>query len=467
MRCSKCFYHPHAWSSVPNVKNGCEDPRAQDFTSIDDADYCIWVIDLLYFPGLMIIKDRNLDPDLKLETEKCQVINNRLYCACKGNMCNKMEPKCSWLRKANSKEPNPKGCIEDESKAEVKEEEMPKGMGKLFVVSEFLEFYNIFILNLYFKMYAAQREKVTAVKPGQGSFDWEGNCIECSLMDVDFYNLTPDQLNGGCQDERVQHYEKTNNSEYCTWRVIHTEGKHGKPGLVNVKADKLNHMDPKPESCVKHKFHYTCACIGEYCNKDLPPCSWIRKADPKNENPLPWCVEKTATVAKESGGSSLINCVECSLMDVDNYNLTPEELEGGCQDPRVQHFEKNNQSEYCTWRIVHTLGKTGTPPGAVSVKADKLNHMDPPPQTCIKHKQHYTCACTGEYCNKDLPPCSWIRKADPENTEPLGCVEDDPSARKAKAKRCKEGNPGIGKENEFVYLVFILKMNSKFIFFWF
>ncbi len=105
-------------------------------------------------------------------------------------------------------------------------------------------------------------------------------------MDVDFYNLTTEELPDGCMDPRVQYFEKTNNSEYCTWRLIHTEGKHGKAGLISVKADQLNHMDPPPESCVKHKFHYTCACVGEYCNKGLPPCTWIRKCDPENTNPV-------------------------------------------------------------------------------------------------------------------------------------------------------------------------------------
>ncbi len=301
-----------------------------------------------------------------------------------------------------------------------------------------------FKISLFRNNLIVGRTKVTTVSAGQGSYDWEGNCVECSIMDVDHYNLAAEDLVDGCMDPRVQHYEKTNNSEYCTWRLIHTEGKFGKPGLINVKADKLNHMDPKPESCVKHAFHYTCACIGEYCNKNPPPCSWIRKCDPENKDPI-GCLG--ASVKAKTEGKWMGNCVECSLMDVDDYNLTPEELDGGCQDPRVQHYEKTNTSEYCAWRLVHTLGKTGTPPGHVTVKADKLNHMDPSPGTCVKHKQHYTCACEGEYCNKELPPCSWIRAIDPENTEPLGCTEDDPSARKPKAKRCKEGNPGIGKSN--------------------
>ncbi len=96
--------------------------------AITYAEYCIWVIDYLHFKGLIIMKDRNLDPDLKLEPGKCKLIDGRYFCACKGNMCNKLEPKCSWLRKANDKDKNPKGCIEDESKAEVKEEDVPKGM---------------------------------------------------------------------------------------------------------------------------------------------------------------------------------------------------------------------------------------------------------------------------------------------------------------------------------------------------
>lgn len=127
--------------------------------------------------------------------------------------------------------------------------------------------------------------KAKAVATGEGRFNWEGNCVECSIMDVDFYNLTAEELKDGCMDPRVQHFEKTNNSEYCTWRLIHTDSKFGKRGLISVKADQLNHMDPPPESCVKHKFHYTCACVGEYCNKGLPPCTWIRKADPENLTP--------------------------------------------------------------------------------------------------------------------------------------------------------------------------------------
>lgn len=118
------------------------------------------------------------------------------------------------------------------------------------------------------------------------------------------------------------------------------------------------------------------------------------------------------------------NCVECSLMDVDHYNLTVEELKDGCMDPRVQHYSKTNKSEYCTWRVIHTLGKSGTKPGIVALKADRLNHMDPAPGTCVKHTNHYTCACTGEYCNRGLPPCAWIRKADPAFTKFSGCVEE-------------------------------------------
>ncbi len=105
-------------------------------------------------------------------------------------------------------------------------------------------------------------------------------------MDVDFYNLTVDELKGGCLDKRVQHFEKTHDSPYCTWRIIHTEGKAGAPGLLSLLGDHLNHMDPKPGECVKHSFHYTCACVGEYCNEHLPPCDWITKVDPKNKKPL-------------------------------------------------------------------------------------------------------------------------------------------------------------------------------------
>lgn len=111
-------------------------------------------------------------------------------------------------------------------------------------------------------------------------------------------------------------------------------------------------------------------------------------------------------------------------MEVDHYNLTVEQLIDGCQDPRVQHFSQTNRSEYCTWRVIHTLGKSGTKPGIVALKADRLNHMDPPAGTCTKHSHHYTCACTGEYCNRGLPPCAWIRKVDPDATKFTGCTED-------------------------------------------
>lgn len=138
------------------------------------------------------------------------------------------------------------------------------------------------------------------LEKGQGKYGWEGNCIECSLMDIDFYNLTIEQVPKGCQDERVLFYQTENNSEYCSWRLIHTDGKYGPIGLIGVKADELNHMDPKPETCVKHKWHYTCACLGEYCNKGLPPCKWITKVDPDNKAPI-GCLQTEKVVSKWIG----------------------------------------------------------------------------------------------------------------------------------------------------------------------
>lgn len=154
-----------------------------------------------------------------------------------------------------------------------------------------------------------ERTSGVGVQIGEGRFDWEGNCVECSLMDVDFYNLTTDDVPNGCQDERIQYYQQPNNSEYCTWRIIHTEGKHGKVGIVSVKADQLNHMDPRPETCVKHKFHYTCACIGEYCNKELPPCTWITRCDPENTNPK-GCLGAQAKIAGDWIGINGLNIID-------------------------------------------------------------------------------------------------------------------------------------------------------------
>ncbi len=96
-------------------------------------------------------------------------------------------------------------------------------------------------------------------------------------------------------------------------------------------------------------------------------------------------------------------------------------------DFETQHGTKY-EFTHCGWTI---QGKEieGYRRGAIFAKrgAFAMELEADCPGTCTfndENMQRYYCHCGQDRCNTKLPPCSWLRAANPEDTDPLGCVED-------------------------------------------
>lgn len=244
------------------MQRACEDPRVQDYMTIYDANYCMTVIDYERMKGMSLVKDHDLD-NFKLEPGTCKLAHQKYWCACKGDWCNKEPPPCSWMRKANPQDKNPKGCIEDGAEA-------------------------------------------------------QGNCVYCvAYHSKHEFNITTSELKGGCQDPRVNSKRYRRNANYCMWMIRRTDAvekgyEWRKSGWVTWKGDTLLSKDPEPGTCIMDKHSYICACKGDLCNKALPSCSWIRKINPQDVDPKT-CLEDDEE-KKLMSGTGIRNLAEILLL---------------------------------------------------------------------------------------------------------------------------------------------------------
>lgn len=158
----------------------------------------------------------------------------------------------------------------------------------------------------------------------------------------------------------------------------------------------------KPGTCKLEFGEYYCACEGDFCNRQKPPCDWITKANPTDKNPK-GCAEK--------GG-----CVQCSYHP--DISTSVKDIKEGCQDTRIHDKTKIKEGTYCTWVIGYEDHK-----GSILRLDSEQQYEDVKPGACKLENGEYYCGCAGKFCNEQKPPCDWIRGANPSDKNPKGCTE--------------------------------------------